>query len=109
MTRDVVVQMASRSPRAREVRISDAGAERTIGGPDNLATSDAMQVAVELDVPEPVEAGFGEGRVERLAVTLLRLRRSSVNIEYERFDHDDPFLRDACKIVNGRRGQATRL
>lgn|SRR5271166_5699801 len=105
LTRDVVVQMASRSPRAREVRISRStpgrsgqsprpdklgvgrvlalmetrdvsvgefgrGCAPPVGVPHpHLAASDAMQVAVEVDVPEPVEAGFGEGRVERLAVT----------------------------------------
>src|SRR5271166_283802 len=108
LTRDVVVQMASRSPRAREVRISRStpgrsgqsprpdklgvgrvlalmetrdvsvgefgrGCAPPVGVPHpHLAASDAMQVAVEVDVPEPVEAGFGEGRVERLTKKAAR-------------------------------------
>ena len=54
-----------------------------------LAARHPMQVAIEVDVPHPVEAGLGEGGIERLAMTLLGLRERAVDVEQERFDHGE--------------------
>ena len=71
-----------------------------------LAAGDAVELAVEVDVPRPVEARFDEGGVERGAVALLRLGQGSVDVENERFDHIVPLPLGIPSPRKGERGKA---
>ena len=71
-----------------------------------LAAGDPVELTVEIDVPDPAEARLGEGCVERVAMALLRLGQRSVDVEYQRLDHDGPFLLQEPERINRRRSES---
>lgn len=75
----------------RDVRVGEGAARNAplvgIAAHPLPAAGDAIKLAVEVDVPGPIEARFGEGGVEGGAMAFLRLGQGSVDVENERFDH----------------------